>query len=197
MKPPKFQHPLRRSDRRAAHHRHPPALFLRLRLPFVPFLSLSLFLFLGFSPFAPFCPRPGFLDTGGSASISSPVPFLPRSFRTGRLCRRADALAISRQSGVARATVASAAVVVAATTTTVVAAEQQRWCIRETRGASAGVAMTQSQRGPMDWLLYGRCSVGHDWAWLEPEGASGVPTADAERRVGECQSVPRGVISYR
>lgn len=87
-------------------------------------LPSSLSLSLAF-PLLPLCPRPGFLDTRALSRHIQFCSFSSRSFSS--LCRRADALAISRQSGVAR------------------------WRrIRETRGASAGVAMTQSQRGPMD-----------------------------------------------
>lgn len=80
MKPPKFQHPLR----------PPPTLLLLLRL-----------LFASLSPSLPLYPRPGFLDTRGSLSPRRIqfCSFSSRSFSS--LCRRADALAISRQSGVA------------------------------------------------------------------------------------------------
>lgn len=117
MKPPKFQHPLR--------HRPYLLLLLLLRSTLCLLSSFSL-LYISLYPAALF-PRSKAL-----------LLFF-------RLCRWADALAISRQrSRVGR---------------------RPRTLIRETRGASAGVAMTQSQPEPMDWLLHRRCSVSYDWAW--------------------------------
>lgn len=107
--------------------RPPPTLFL-LRLLFAsPPLSLSLF------PLLPLCPRPGFLDTRALSLslLRSPHPVLFLFFPFLFLSLSASRCPRNQPAKWSRA----------------------RWLerrIRETRGASAGVAMTQSQRGPMD-----------------------------------------------
>lgn len=109
--------------------RPPPTLFL-LRLLFAsPPLSLSL----TFSP-APFMPSPRFSRYQSSLSLSllrSPHPVLFLFFPFLFLSLSASRCPRNQPAKWSRA----------------------RWLerrIRETRGASAGVAMTQSQRGPMD-----------------------------------------------
>lgn len=151
--------------------RQPALLSLQPQHPFVPSLSHPR----RASPFQLWVP------------LDRLFPFFP-FLRSLRLCPRRGAAPMPSQS---------------ADRVESVRRWRPRTLIRETRGASAGVAMTQSQRGPMDWLVERRCSAGHDWAW--PVATRGVFPVDADAsvvdavdgRVGECRSVPRGVISYR
>jgi len=72
--------------------------------------------------------------------------------------------------------------------------------VRETHAVPAydGVAMTQSQRGPMDSALETAGTV-HDCRLAIGRGSKGgtLSTLPCRWGGGNPQSVPRGVISYR